>query len=458
VRRVVLTGALLALAAVLGGCVQITAQTHQQQQTIGDMRLSTTFCLSYNSADSDCDPGNTNSNKGAGLDHARLLLGYRVPLAATPPNSISVTSTDPPGTLTLTPSPSYTSELQRLAAAPSGRKWVGYISSDVPTTSQNGGSLHTATANFGLGRGSNGSPFVGPFAYLIAIGVRGPTTAGAQAPTTVLCGSSLDTWNDDQSTICSDSPKKPAQRIGSSPDTKDVGVLDGTEVAAAPGTAVSVPFQIKSSGTALPIMNLSAGTTAPGASASSSVQQIQPNGATQSVPVSVSVASNTPPGTYDVSLTATMTNGQQLRVGKWKLRVTAPGEPVPEPPAPAPSDPPPADPPPDTTPSDITPPNIGFIVRKKPRLRKALKSGVPVTVVCDEGCAATVKLLKGTTKLGSAKGAEIAAGQFNLTARFTRAARKKYAKARSLKVVARVVVKDAAGNAATRNVKLKLKR
>jgi hypothetical protein len=436
----------------MGGCVKITAQTHQQQQTIGDMRLSTTFCLSSGSP---CPTEDTNSNRHVGTDHSRLLLGYRVPSAAVAPATISVSSSDPPGTLTLTPSPTYTSELPRRAAAPSGRKWVGYISADVPATEQIGDSVHVATANFGLGRGADGSPFVGPFSYLMAIGERGTTTAGQAASTTVVCGDSLTSWYADEFTICSDSPKFPAQRFGGSPGTNDVGVLKGTEVAAAPGTAVSVPFQMKSAGTALPIMNLSAGTTAPGATATSSQQQIQPNGGTQSVPVSVSVASNTPPGSYDVSLTATMTGGQQLRVGKWTLRVTAPGEPVPPPPDPQPSEPPP--PPPTTTP-DTTPPKIGFVIRKRPKLGKALKSGIPLTVVCDEGCSAGVKIKKGKSTVASAKGAELNAGQFNLTARFTKKAKHKYVKAKSLKLVVHVAVRDVAGNLASRDVKLKLKR
>jgi hypothetical protein len=78
--------------------------------------------------------------------------------------------------------------------------------------------------------------------------------------------------------------------------------------------------------------------------------------------------------------------------------------------------------------------------------------------VCDEGCSAVVKLLKGTTKLGAGKGDKIDAGQFTVTARFTRKARRKYARARSLRLRAHVDVKDIAGNLATRDLKLTLKR
>jgi hypothetical protein len=453
VRRSLLAAALLALALPLGGCVKITSQTAVQQQTIGDMRLTTKFCLTYGQS---CPTGDTNSDRPVQQDHTRLLLGYRVPQAVVGPATISVSSTDPPGTLTLTPSASYTSELQRLSAAPSGKKWLGYISADVPVESQVPDSTHTATADFKLGRGADGSPFVGPFEYRVYIGARGTTTAGAPASTTVDCGQSLTAWNANESSICSDSPKAPSLPWGGSPATKDVGVLNGADVAAEQGQAVSVPFTVKSAGSALPIVNLSAGTTAPGATATSSLAQIQPNGGSQSVPVSVSVASNTPVGTYDVTLTATTTNGQQLRIGTRKLFVSAP-------PPSGGGDPPPSgggDPPPTT--GDAVPPKVGFVAGARPKLGKALKKGLRFTVVCDEGCSAVVTLRKRggvATKLGSGKGDKLAAGQFGVTAHFTKKARKKYAKARSLKLSAVLEVKDATGNhAAPRKLKITLKR
>src|SRR5215207_8969398 len=103
VRRL-LTGLLLVLALVLTGCVKITNQTHSQQQQIGDVRLTTTFCLSDTAGGATCPEEDTNSERPAGGDHARLLLGYRVPTAAAGPATISVSSTDPAGTLTLSPS------------------------------------------------------------------------------------------------------------------------------------------------------------------------------------------------------------------------------------------------------------------------------------------------------------------------------------------------------------------
>ena len=442
--------------------MKITSQTAQQQQTIGDMRLTTKFCLTSSSTTATCSDDDTNSGRHAGADHARLLLGYRVPTAAIPPATVSVSSTDPPGTLTLTTSATYTGELQRLAPAPPGQKWAGYIATSVPAESQVVESTHTATADFKLRRGGDGSPFVGPFSYLVHIGERGTTSPGVAASATVSCGPSLTAWNNDESTICSDSPKAPAVPLGGAPATKDVGVLNGADAAAEQGKAVSVPLTVKSSGSALPIMNLSAGTTAPGTTATSSLAQIQPNGGSQPVPVSVSVAANTPPGSYDVTLTATTTNGQQLRMGKRKLVVTAAPPSSGGDPPPGAGDPPPGggDPPPPS--GDVTPPVIGFVAGARPKLGKALKKGLRFTVVCDEGCSAVVTLRKrggAAKKLGGGKGEKLAAGQFGVTAKFTKKARTKYAKAKSLKLTAVVDAKDAAGNhAAPRKMKLKLKR
>jgi len=104
---------------------------------------------------------------------------------------------------------------------------------------------------------------------------------------------------------------------------------------------------------------------------------------------------------------------------------------------------------------------VGFVAGARPKLPKALKKGLRFTVVCDEGCSAVVVLRKrpgGKTKLAGGKGDKLAAGQFGVTARFTKKARKKFAKAKTLKLMAFLTVKDAAGNTAKRNLKLTLKR
>jgi hypothetical protein len=448
---------LLVLAVPLTGCVKITNQAHSQQQQIGDVRLTTTFCLSDTAQGATCPEEDTNSERPAGGDHARLLLGYRVPTAVAGPATISVSSTDPAGTLTLSPSPTYTSELQRLAPAPAGQKWVGYISPDVANTDQVPSTIHTATADFALVRGAEGNPYPGPFSYQVVIGERGANQAFTTAPATVACGPSLTAWNSTEQTICSDSPKSPAALLGGTVATKDVGVLNGPTVTAEQGTAISVPFQMRSVGSALPIMNLSAGTTAPAATATSSLSQVQPNATTQNVPVSVDVASNTPPGTYDVTLTATTVSGTQLRVGTWKLAVTAPATPpgsgggppgggtVPQPQP--------------TPPGDQTVPQVTLAsAGKLPKLKNALKKGLKFTVTCSEACSAFVTLKSGKTTVGTGKTDKLApGGKFTVTVKFTKKAQKKYGRAKKLKLKAILAVQDGAGlgAGATRPVTLK---
>ena len=468
--RRLLAGVLLAVALPLTGCVQITDQTESQQQQIGDVRLSTTFCLSVPNADGGtCQASNTNSDRPVGNDHARLLLGYRVPTAAVAPPTVSVSSTEPAGTLTLSPSPTYTSELQRLSPAPAGQKWVGYISRNLLNTEQVGNSVHTATADFALGRGSNGSPFIGPFDYKVTIGARGANPALAPAPATVVCHpTDARTWHDPEATICSDSPKAPAGFEGGTLATKDVGVLNGATVTAEQGTATSIPFQVRSVGSGLPIMNLSAGTTAPAATATSSLPQIQPIAGTQNVPVSVDVASNTPPGTYDVTLTATTVGGQQLRVGKWQIVVTAPpsqGGGSPAPPAQQPQQPQqPSQPDPSGTgkppEEDKDSPQITFAsAGKVPKLKSALKTGLKFAVSCNEGCAAFVTLKAGKTTVGTGAADKLdPGGKFTVTAKFTKKAKKKYAKAKKLKLSAVLAVQDGAGLGSTSTRVLTLKR
>jgi len=93
-----------------------------------------------------------------------------------------------------------------------------------------------------------------------------------------------------------------------------------------------VPFTIRTSasvGTPLPLFDLLAGTTAPNTDATSSAPSFAPSPGNATVPVSVNVGSNTPPGTYDVTLTARV-GGVQQRTGTVKLIVVAPEQPAPQ--------------------------------------------------------------------------------------------------------------------------------
>ena len=100
-----------------------------------------------------------------------------------------------------TPSASYTSELQRLAPAPPGQQWFGYISSQF--TSTPAATAATITTRFGLPASADGTPFSSVYAYLVVVGAR-EADAQNDPNRPVSCGTSLFAIND--GSICIDSP------------------------------------------------------------------------------------------------------------------------------------------------------------------------------------------------------------------------------------------------------------
>jgi hypothetical protein len=126
-----------------------------------------------------------------------------------------------------------------------------------------------------------------------------------------------------------------------------------------------------------------------------------------------------------------------------------------------------------TSTADTTAPVVQLALAKSVRLAAALSKGLAFKVGCNEPCSAALALTldaKTAKKVGllgkksKAKSVKVASGalaagqgQRALTAKFTSAAKKKLKKAKKVTLSGTLVATDAAGNKATRPVKVPLK-
>jgi len=305
-RRAPLTRLAIALGmalAVLGlaGCVRIVGVT-ASQHPLDDVAVTVVVCAVD---DAGCPRGALALRASTGIGQA--LLGFRIPAASEPPASFS--SSDPAGVVAFSQDPGFTAELERLAPAGPGRRWVGYLSNPLSYTANGGPQRFTATARFTLLQGPDGAPFPRPFHYRVVAGSR--ISQGNLSPARpVVCGSALDAASADNSTVCANSP--PAGEIGAdlAVQTRDAGVLAGAaQSSAAPGALAALPFTIAYSGAggvAAPRLSLSASTTLPGATVTATPNVVIPpaDGSVRAL-VTVEVPGGAPPGRYEVRLTAT---------------------------------------------------------------------------------------------------------------------------------------------------------
>lgn len=325
-------GAVAAAAVLLSGCLVIKAPSvAAQQNTIGNLQLSTTFCASNSAAGSTCtNLGNSGAPATAGDGQA--MIGYRVSSAAVTPATITSTN----NAVIFSANASYGAELQRLNPAPTGQKWVGYIS-QVRTFDPAVNSEFSVAPQFTLGQGADGSPFATPFAFQVVSGFR-LVNANAASDRPAICaaaGNSSDIQPVNggvATTICLDSQDPVTLGTSTSVATRDLGILAGGAAATVnPGQTATLTFQAKYSGTAAAGANfaLSATTTVPAATATPNAINFVPQDNQQApVSVAVNVPSGTPAGTYDVVLKAALANGQS-RQGVGKITVNAVAAPPP---------------------------------------------------------------------------------------------------------------------------------
>jgi hypothetical protein len=336
-RRFALLLALAASAALLGGCVVITGPVvAPQQDVVGKLRLTFNVCASGFDNGDDVDPeeedhpgcfddGNANLNAFSSSD--QLLLGIRAPVGTGAPATIVANPAPTPpasGAVVLRRSASYEAALAASLPPAAGLRWIGYMSDpydfddggdDVPAQSAQ------VAVDLALPATADGGPFVGPLAVRPVVGARiASGTFPAGRP--VQCGPSAFVRNDDDATICVDSPTSGLAGTSINFPTRDFGVVGG-KATASPGQTVTLPFGVRGAG-ALPAgltATLAAATTLPGVSvAPSQASAPLSNGSNTRVTVPVAIPKNAGPGTFDITLTGRLANGQ-TRTGVAKLTV-----------------------------------------------------------------------------------------------------------------------------------------
>ncbi len=302
--------AALTLAAALSGCVSITGQASQQLNTIGAVRLITSVCFS--SQPGCADKGNSNTGSAPGF---QVLLGYRLPEDTSAPQAFNTTSGQP---LSFSRDASYGAELQRLAPAAAGLKWVGYRSVGLTSTPAPD---FTVAPSFALRQGNDGEPFSGPFDYRVVAGGR-TTPSNPNAP--VDCGADLR-GDSNTKTSCVDSPPISDLSTDLQQTTQDLGIIeDPSAQRASRGQMEPVQFRVVYSGrgTSAPNFDLRATTDVPGTDAVVHPDNLTPASGSSRVRVNLRIPPTTPHGSYDVTLIASLPNGQtrsrtqQVRIGR----------------------------------------------------------------------------------------------------------------------------------------------
>lgn len=426
----------LALAVALPGCVSIAEESARQLDEVGDVELTTVICAAQARNAPTC-PAGENSEISSGTDY-QVLMGYRIPAQAVPPETVSATELP----LTLSRNMSYSAELQRLAPAPAGQQWVGYVSPSMPYSPVQSEQSATMVARIMLVRDATGAPFPTPFHYRTIVGHR-QSRDDPNRP--VDCGEALHHSNDD-GTTCLSFPAADQLASDVKVPTRDLGVLGGAAGSAPRGGSGSVAFTVAYSGDApAPSFALAATTTVPGGTVSA-----PPSVAGAAVvPVTVSVPASTAPGLYEVALTATHPSGESRR-GAGFVRVT--GESL----------------------VDRAPPELAARLKsRRQRARRLLKIGLVADVSCSEACRVAAQIRAGRRSarrlgfplapgqrslvLGSVREKRHADGRRNVRVRFNRGLGPRLVRVRRLVLSLRVSVRDPAGNKRRRTLRFTLR-
>ncbi len=318
-RRLVVAAVLAPLVASLAaGCVVLTGAGGGQPQTlIGDYLVRPQICASGSGPA--CDLGNTGAIASPGI--GQLLVGLRVPVDVVP--AATATSSGPEA-LAFSQSPSYAAELERLAPAPPGSRWVGYISAVGNYSSTSGPQSLDLRIFSQLRQGADGSPFASRVNTQLRVGGREVTpTAPGTRP--VACGPSLTAVFDDDPAattqarvICVDSD------LGFTALLQDLGILAaGARASSQPGTLAILPYTLRYSGIAFPGIDftLTATSALAGATLAVTPGSLAPaSDSDAQALVAVGIPAGARAGTYDVALTARLANGQ-ARTGIGRLTV-----------------------------------------------------------------------------------------------------------------------------------------
>ena len=292
-------------AALTSGCVGLSGiSIGPQADVIGDFPVKLTVCASGSTG---C--GDSISDLPALPGTGQILIGVRVQANVSVP---AFTSTGPEA-LTFTDSPSYAAELERLDPAAPGTHWVGFISAVTNYSNTGGPQSITIPLAYRLGQSADGSPFRGPFATELVVGGRG-VTAASPGSRPVFCGAALSTVFDEDPSptndvyaICKDAGG------GVTSVVRDLGIVAGAPANGSPGGLAAVPFTLRFAGSAFSLARfaLTATTTLPGATLGVTPGDLTPATDSDSQAlVAVGIPAGARAGTYDVTLTARLANGQ----------------------------------------------------------------------------------------------------------------------------------------------------
>ncbi|MCP9487689.1 MAG: DUF4394 domain-containing protein [Gaiellaceae bacterium MAG52_C11] len=112
-----------------------------------------------------------------------------------------------------------------------------------------------------------------------------------------------------------------------------------------------------------------------------------------------------------------------------------------------------------TAPADTEPPTLGIATSFSSKVSTLLRSGVTLRATCAESCAITARILLGSRQVGGGRTITTdVAGTTTFRVGFSTAAKRQYARNRTLTLSLVVTARDAAGNTVTRRTILRARR
>ncbi len=312
-RRTRLPALLVAVAAIallLSGCVWLKegSTVLTQPGGIGGVNLRFLLCTTVTS-----EKGETSCGSGSTATEGQFFVGLVMPAGTQAPEALTVTPGPGAGPLTLTRSTEVAPALSSnpvfaetgTAVPPPGSEMFGYASSVIAEPA--GQTLEWAvSANLSLPPVADSGSYGGPLRIAVLPASR-EVTPERPASRPFSCSTEGDL------TFCSTT--ETAVELG----TSDLKIAAPASTAVAPGTQVKVPFTLDfaSSAAALPKFSLKATSTLPAAELrlpSASFSRAPRNTTTRRAPattrkVIVTVPPSARPGNYELTLTATATQG-----------------------------------------------------------------------------------------------------------------------------------------------------
>jgi hypothetical protein len=321
-------------AIILSGCVVISSDTALQGNVIGNtVTVTTVFCASSKTAAAPCNAvGNyqnaSNPNAGYAINSSgTLLVGYRIPIGVAAPATITTTapSTDKDGnvfnaTITFAQSPSYSAGLTALVPPPAGTAWVGYESSPGSYNSTPGlpQSITLAPA-FTLPPG-----FTGNFTWRTVVGFRDAHFAGQP----VSCPAPFPgVTTPAVPSVCVDFPD-PGTIVTAPPNAlqvADLSIVPPPTTTVAAGSPATLVFTGLFSGgnPTNAVFAVGASTTLPGVTPTVTPTFVPGPNSSNPLNVSLVVPASTPPGTYDVTVGATVAGLSRSGTGHITVKAAA---------------------------------------------------------------------------------------------------------------------------------------